>query len=207
HGHHVGPRARAPRRQAGAGRRRRRRRVGHGLAAPGHRGRRGLERRRPRARRPRARPGGGPARRGAVAQAPAGHRDGAGKEGAAVTAGVQRPTDPAALRRRATAAVARSAAGERAVAIVLGLVLLVGGTLVALLSYGVFGAGRASRPLLDPMIVAALQAQPLVARFAAIACGLLLTVLGIVWAAHALRPENHPDLVLGPLAAAGDTSV
>jgi hypothetical protein len=124
-----------------------------------------------------------------------------------VTAGVQRPTDPAALRRRATAAVARSAAGERAVAIVLGLVLLVGGTLVALLSYGVFGAGRASRPLLDPMIVAALQAQPLVARFAAIACGLLLTVLGIVWAAHALRPENHPDLVLGPLAAAGDTSV
>jgi hypothetical protein len=102
----------------------------------------------------------------------------------------------AALRRRATAAIARSAAGERTLAVVVGLLLLTAGTLVALLSYGVFGTARAGRPLMDPMIVEVLRAQPLVARLVAIAGGLLLAVLGLVWTAHALRPERRPDLVL-----------
>jgi hypothetical protein len=102
----------------------------------------------------------------------------------------------AALRRRATAAIARSAAGERTLAVVVGLLLLAAGTLVALLSYGVFGTARAGRPLMDPMIVEVLRAQPLVARLVAIAGGLLLAVLGLVWTAHALRPERRPDLVL-----------
>ena len=114
----------------------------------------------------------------------------------------------AALRRRATAAIARSTAGERTLAVVVGLALLTTGTLVTLLSYGVFGTGRASRPLLDPMIVEALQAQPLVARVVAIVGGLLLAVLGLVWAAHALRPERRPDLVLdGSTLDGGDTSI
>jgi hypothetical protein len=111
-----------------------------------------------------------------------------------------------ALRRRAAAAIARSTAGERTLAVVAGLVLLAAGTLVTLLSYGVFGTARAGRPLLDPMIVDAVRAQPLVALVAAIAGGLLLAVLGLVWAAHALRPERRPDLVLGPLDG-GDTSI
>lgn len=115
------------------------------------------------------------------------------------------PGSPA-LRRRAIAAIARSIAGERTLAVVAGLVLLAAGTLVTLLSYGVFGTARAGRPLLDPMIVDALRAQPLVAQFAAIVAGLLLTVLGLVWAAHALRPERRPDLVLGALDG-GDTSI
>jgi hypothetical protein len=102
----------------------------------------------------------------------------------------------AALRRRATAAIARSAAGERTLAVVVGLLLLAAGTLVALLSYGVFGTARAGRPLMDPMIVEVLRAQPLVARLLAIAGGLLLAVLGLVWTAHSLRPERRPDLVL-----------
>jgi hypothetical protein len=124
----------------------------------------------------------------------------------------------AALRRRATAAIARSTAGERTLAVVTGSVLLAAGTLVTLLSYGVFGTGRAGRPLLDPMIVDALRAQPLVGRFAAIVGGLLLAVLGLVWAAHALRPERRPDLVLdsgtldsgtldGGTLDGGDTSI
>jgi hypothetical protein len=104
--------------------------------------------------------------------------------------------DPTLLRRRATAAIARSTAGERAIAVVVGLVLLAAGTLVTLLSYGVFGAARAGRPVLDPMIVDAMQAQPLVTRFVVIVGGLLLAVLGLVWAAHSLRPERRPDLVL-----------
>jgi hypothetical protein len=101
-----------------------------------------------------------------------------------------------ALRKRATAAIARSAAGERTLAVVVGLLLLTAGCLVTLLSYGVFGTARAGRPLLDPMIVEWLRAQPLVARLVAIVGGLLLAVLGLVWAAHALRPERRPDLVL-----------
>jgi hypothetical protein len=103
---------------------------------------------------------------------------------------------PSALRRRAQAAIARSAAGDRAVAVLVGIVLLVAGTLVALLSYGVFGTARAGRPLLDPMIVEVLRAQPLVARLVAVAGGLLLALLGLVWTAHSLRPERRPDLVL-----------
>jgi hypothetical protein len=103
---------------------------------------------------------------------------------------------PSALRRRAQAAIARSTAGDRSLAVLAGLVLLVAGTLVALLSYGVFGTARAARPLLDPMIVEVVGAQPLVARLVAVAGGLLLAVLGLVWTAHSLRPERRPDLVL-----------
>jgi hypothetical protein len=117
--------------------------------------------------------------------------------------------DPTTLRRRAKAAIARSTAGERALAVVVGLVLLAAGTLVALLSYGVFGAARAGRPVLDPMIVDAMQAQPLVTRFVVIVGGLLLAVLGLLWAAHSLRPERRPDLVLerDPSDGGADTSV
>jgi hypothetical protein len=102
----------------------------------------------------------------------------------------------ARLRRRAQAAVARSVAGDRWVVVLVGLVLVAGGVLVALLSHGVFGAGRASRPLLDPMIVDALRAQPLTARLVAIGVGLVLAVLGLVGAARSLRPEARPDVHL-----------
>jgi hypothetical protein len=102
----------------------------------------------------------------------------------------------ARLRRRARAAVARSVAGDRWVVVLVGLVLVAGGVLVALLSYGVFGAARASRPLLDPMIVDALRAQPLTARLVAIGAGLVLAVLGLVGAARSLRPEARPDVHL-----------
>ncbi len=102
----------------------------------------------------------------------------------------------AALRRRAIAAIARSAAGDRSLAVLVGLLLLIAGTLVALLSAGVFGAARAGRPLLDPVVIEVLRASPTIARLVAIAAGLLLAVLGIVWTAHSLRPERRPDLVL-----------
>ncbi len=115
------------------------------------------------------------------------------------------PAPPsAALRRRSRSAVARSAGGDRALSVLLGLVLLAAGVLVALLSYGVFGTLRADRPLLDPVIVDTLRTQPLIARIVTVVAGLLLTVLGLVWAARSLRPEHRPDLVLdgGP-----DTSI
>ncbi|WP_308257902.1 alkaline shock response membrane anchor protein AmaP [Pseudonocardia lacus] len=100
------------------------------------------------------------------------------------------------LRRRARAAVARSAAGDRSLVVLVGGLLLVAGTLVALLSYGVFGTGRSARPLLDPIILDTLRAQPLPFRLVAIVGGLLLAVLGVVWAARSVRPESRPDLHL-----------
>lgn len=107
------------------------------------------------------------------------------------------PAPPSAtLRRRSRSAVARSAGGDRSVAVLLGLVLLAAGVLVALLSYGVFGTMRAGRPLLDPTVVDTLRAQPLIARIVAIVAGLLLAVLGLVWAARSLRPERRPDLMI-----------
>jgi hypothetical protein len=98
------------------------------------------------------------------------------------------------LRRRARSAVARSLAGDRSLAVLLGLLLLVGGVLVALLSYRVFGVARAGRPLLDPMIVDVLRAEPLVSRSVAVGAGVLLVLLGLTWTARSVRPERRPDL-------------
>ena len=64
-----------------------------------------------------------------------------------------RPSD-ARLRRRSRSAVARSAAGDRWLVTLIGLILLAVGVGVALLSSGVFGSARAGRPLLDPIMVA-----------------------------------------------------
>jgi hypothetical protein len=100
------------------------------------------------------------------------------------------------LRRRARSAVARSAGGDRSRLVLLGLVLLAAGVLVALLGHGVLGADRAGRPLLDPVVVDLLRAEPLVARAVAIAAGVVLLVLGLTWTARSLRPERRPDLVL-----------
>lgn len=102
------------------------------------------------------------------------------------------------LKRRSRSAVARSSGGDRSLLALLGLVLLALGVLVALLSYGVFGAGRAGRPILDPAVVEAVEAQSLIARIVAIAVGVLLLVLGLMWTARSLRPERRPDLVLDP---------
>ncbi len=103
------------------------------------------------------------------------------------------PTTPS---RRARSAVARSAGGDRWTTVLLGLVLLAAGVLVALLSYGVFGTARAGRPLLDPMIVDTLRAQPLPSRVIAIAVGVVLVLLGLTWAARSVRPEPRPDIAL-----------
>jgi hypothetical protein len=119
------------------------------------------------------------------------------------------PPPPAAqLRRRARSAVARSAGGDRWLIVLLGLLLLAAGVLVALLSYGIFGAGRGARPLLDPMIVDALRAQPLLWRLVAIAAGVVLFLIGLAWAARSVRPEPKPDLRLdgGPGTAIVVTS-
>ncbi|HEY0812707.1 MAG TPA: alkaline shock response membrane anchor protein AmaP [Pseudonocardia sp.] len=102
----------------------------------------------------------------------------------------------ARLRRRSRSAVARSTGGDRWLAVLIGLVLLAAGVGVTLLSYGVFGTGRAARPLLDPIIVAAVVADPLLWRMVAIVGGILLAILGLAWVARSVRPEPHPDVTL-----------
>jgi multisubunit Na+/H+ antiporter MnhC subunit len=102
----------------------------------------------------------------------------------------------ARLRRRSRSAVARSAGGDRWTAVLIGLVLLVAGVGVALLSYGVFGTARAGRPLLDPIMVATVAADPLLWRMVAIVGGLVLAVFGLSWVARSVRPEPRPDVVL-----------
>ncbi len=102
----------------------------------------------------------------------------------------------ARLRRRSRSAVARSAGGDRWTAVLIGLVLLVAGVGVALLSYGVFGTARAGRPLLDPIMVDTVAADPLLWRMVAIVGGLVLAVFGLSWVARSVRPEPRPDVVL-----------
>lgn len=99
-------------------------------------------------------------------------------------------------RRRARAAVARSAAGNRILVLLIGLVLLATGVGAALLSYGVFGAARSARPLLDPVVAATVAADPLLWRGVAIAGGLVLALFGLAWVARSVRPEPRPDMRL-----------
>ena len=102
----------------------------------------------------------------------------------------------ARLRRRSRSAVARSTTGDRWLVVLIGLVLLAVGVGVTLLSYGVFGTTRASRPLLDPIIVDTVATEPVLWRAIAIAGGIVLAVLGLAWVARAVRPEPRPDVVL-----------
>ncbi|MDN5750641.1 MAG: alkaline shock response membrane anchor protein AmaP [Pseudonocardia sp.] len=121
------------------------------------------------------------------------------KDGPGSGATAAAPAPPAGtLRRRSRSAVARSAGGDRSLLVLIGLVLLVLGVLVALLSYGVFGAARAGRPILDPVVADVVTSQLLIVRLVAIAVGVLALILGLVWAARSLRPERRPDLVLDP---------
>jgi hypothetical protein len=124
-----------------------------------------------------------------------GPMDGARRDGDGTPPAAPAPPE-AVLRRRSRSAVARSAGGDRSLLVIIGLVVLAVGVLVALLGFGVFGAERAGRPLLDPVVVDAMRAQPLIARAAAIVAGVLLLVLGLTWTARSLRPERRPDLVL-----------
>lgn len=114
------------------------------------------------------------------------------------TTGATPPPAPAprGASRSARRAIARSAGGSRWGITLLGLVLLAAGVLTVLLTLGVFGTNRPQRPLLDPMITSVLGVNPLVSRVVAIVVGLLLVVLGLVWAVRSLRPERKPDLVL-----------
>lgn len=100
-------------------------------------------------------------------------------------------------------AAARSYGAERALTMTTGLLLLLLGVGAGLLGYGVFGEGRAGRPVLDPEVLRVLGDWQLYARVGAIVLGLLLLVVGLRIAYATLRPEHHPDLALDPTKGHG----
>lgn len=104
--------------------------------------------------------------------------------------------DPRRAAKAARRAQHRSAGGARWGLTLLGLALLAAGVLIVLLVNGVFGSNRPQRPLLDPLLQQFLVTHGTAARIVAIAAGVLLFVLGLLWAARSLRPEARPDLVL-----------
>jgi hypothetical protein len=100
------------------------------------------------------------------------------------------------VSRRSRAAVARSAASDRTLVVLSGLVLLAAGVLVVLLGEGVFGVYRAQRPLIDPEISTWITGNTQLARWIAIVGGIVLLVIGLTWAIRSLRPEARPDVLL-----------
>ena len=100
------------------------------------------------------------------------------------------------MSRRSRAAVARSAGGDRTLTIILGLVLLAGGVLAALVGFGVFGVFRAQRPLIDPILTTWVGGHEQATRWIAVGAGVVLLVVGLWWALRSLRPEPRPDVSL-----------
>lgn len=102
------------------------------------------------------------------------------------------------MSRKTTAgkALARSYAAERTLTFLVGLLALLAGAAVLVVSLGWLGTFRAQRPLLDPLAVDWLGREPEIARTVAIVAGMLLFVLGVWWFVRSLRPERKPDLEL-----------
>ncbi|WHT21570.1 alkaline shock response membrane anchor protein AmaP [Crossiella sp. CA-258035] len=100
------------------------------------------------------------------------------------------------MSTRSTAAVARSARAERVLTGGAGVLAMLLGAGALVLGSGWLGAGRAARPVLDPMIRDWLLAHRPWVLGVGIALGLLVLVLGLRWVVRSLRPETRPDLRL-----------
>ncbi len=87
---------------------------------------------------------------------------------------------------------------QRALVGLVGLLGLAAGAAALVVSFGLLGAGRAARPVLDPLAVDTVGAHQSLARVVAILAGVILLVLGLLWVARALKPDQRPNLVLDP---------
>ncbi|MDD7936919.1 alkaline shock response membrane anchor protein AmaP [Actinomycetospora lutea] len=103
------------------------------------------------------------------------------------------------MSRRSRAAVARSAGRDRTLTTLLGLVLVAASVLALLVGYGVFGAYRATRPLIDPIAVSWVSTHVSATRWILIGVGVLLFLVGLWWLLRTLRPEPRPDVSLSEL--------
>jgi hypothetical protein len=102
---------------------------------------------------------------------------------------------PVTAARKATA---RAAGAQRTLVGLIGLLGLAAGTAALVVGFGLLGANRAVRPVLDPIALDTLRPPEPLARAVALVVGIVLLVLGLLWAARALAPERRPNLVLDP---------
>lgn len=103
-------------------------------------------------------------------------------------------TSPAATAARK--ATARAAGAQRSLVGLIGLLSLAAGAVALIVGSGLLGASRATRSVLDPIALDILGAYPTVARGVAIVTGVVLLILGLLWAVRALAPERRPNLLL-----------
>ncbi len=111
------------------------------------------------------------------------------------------------MSSRSQRALARSRTGERTGITLIGLATLTAGVFGVLVGLEVFGQLRSRRPVLDPIAVDLLRTHALPARLVAVAVGVALVALGLLWAVRSLRPEPRPDLYLDPGAAGATVRV
>ncbi|MGH3921136.1 MAG: alkaline shock response membrane anchor protein AmaP [Pseudonocardiaceae bacterium] len=95
-------------------------------------------------------------------------------------------------------ATARAAGAQRTLIGLIGLLSLAAGAAALVVGFSLLGAARAARPVLDPVALDTLSTHQILARGVAIAAGVVLLVLGLLWAARAVKPERRPNLLLDP---------
>ncbi|HSL07675.1 MAG TPA: alkaline shock response membrane anchor protein AmaP [Pseudonocardiaceae bacterium] len=95
-------------------------------------------------------------------------------------------------------ATARAAGAQRTLVGLIGLLGLAAGAAALVVGFGLLGANRAVRPVLDPIALDTLRTYEPLARAVALVAGIVLLVLGLLWAARALVPERRPNLLLDP---------
>jgi hypothetical protein len=100
-----------------------------------------------------------------------------------------RPTEPGIEAGPTTSR--RSLA--RVLAVLIGLIAILGAIAALVAGTGWLGEFRAKRPLLDPVVVEWLRQNAMAARIGAVALGVLLLALGLWWCFRATRPGSEPD--------------
>ncbi|MGH3885397.1 MAG: alkaline shock response membrane anchor protein AmaP, partial [Pseudonocardiaceae bacterium] len=89
-------------------------------------------------------------------------------------------------------ATARSAGAQRTLVGLIGLLCLAAGAAALVVGSSLLGANRAARSVLDPLALDSLRTHQTLARGVTIAAGVVLLVLGLLWAARAVKPERRP---------------
>lgn len=102
-------------------------------------------------------------------------------------------TMTAAGKTAAGKATTRAAGAQRALVGLIGLLSLAAGA-----SALVVGQLGVTSSVLDPVALDAVRTHQTLARGVAIAAGVVLLLLGLLWAVRAVKPERRPNLLLDP---------